>query len=216
MWKDLVNQDLYNYVTNDIFKMYELNGKSHNKDHVNDVLNRALEISEKYNDLNKDMLFTAVAFHDVGDHIDRKNHEIISAQIMMEDKYLNNFFNSEQKEIIKQAIEDHRSSKGKIPKSIYGKILASADKNIDVNGYFYKACEYQLEHYKENTEDQQLDKVYEHAVEKFGKNGYAVDKYYVQDDKYTKYLQQLQDLIEDKERFYEIARKTYNEILSKK
>ena len=40
---------------------------------------------------------------------------------------------------------------------------------------------------------------------KFGKNGYAVNKYYVKDDKYEKYLKELQDLIENKEEFYKKA-----------
>ena len=78
--------------------------------------------------------------HDIGDHIDRDNHEIVSAKIMMEDEKLDEFFNADEKEIIKQVIEDHRASKGKIPRSIYGKILASADKNVEVSGYFTRAC----------------------------------------------------------------------------
>lgn len=77
----------------------------------------------------------------------------------------------------------------------------------------YRACEYAIEHYKDYTEQQQLDKVYNHAIEKFGKNGYAVSKYYVEDNKYEKYLKELQDLIEDKEKFYEKARKVYKKVI---
>lgn len=212
MWKELVSKDLYNYVINEVLKMYKLNGKAHNEEHIKIVLSRALEMLEKYKEINPNILFTAVAFHDIGDHIDRDNHEIVSAKIMMEDEKLDEFFNADEKEIIKQVIEDHRASKGKIPRSIYGKILASADKNVEVSGYFTRACAYGLEHYPDFTEEQQIDRVYEHAIEKFGKNGYAVNKYYVQDDKYAKYLQELQDLIEDKDKFYEIAKKTYQEL----
>ena len=32
------------------------------------------------------MLFTAAAYHDIGHHIDAKRHELISAQILLEDK----------------------------------------------------------------------------------------------------------------------------------
>lgn len=212
MWKELVSKDLYNYVINEVLKMYKLNGKAHNEEHIKIVLSRALEMLEKYKEINPNILFTAVAFHDIGDYIDRDNHEIVSAKIMMEDEKLDEFFNADEKEIIKQVIEDHRASKGKIPRSIYGKILASADKNVEVSGYFTRACAYGLEHYPDFTEEQQIDRVYEHAIEKFGKNGYAVNKYYVQDDKYAKYLQELQDLIEDKDKFYEIAKKTYQEL----
>ena len=187
MWKKFVNEELYQHITTTVFEMYKLNGKSHNEEHVKNVLKRALEISEGYNDIDKNILFTAVSYHDIGDHIDRETHEIISANMMMEDNTLNKIFNKEEKIIIKEAIEDHRASKGKVPRSIYGKILASADKNVDLNIYFIRTCEYGIEHYKNYTEQQQLDRIYEHAIQKFGKNGYAVDKYYVQDNQYENF-----------------------------
>ena len=33
------------------------------------------------------MLYTIAAYHDIGHHIDAKNHEIVSAKIMYEDDH---------------------------------------------------------------------------------------------------------------------------------
>ena len=208
MYKELVTKELLEYIKNNIFQVYDLNGKSHDINHIKYVLKRAYEISMPYKDeLNYDMLYTAVAYHDIGDHIDRANHEKVSADWMANDEKLKEFFSPEQIEIIKQAIEDHRSSKEGEPRNIYGKILTSADKNIDVDTFFIRTYEYGVEHYKELDTQGQLERAYEHAVKKYGKQGYAVHKYYVRDEKYFEYLKELQSLIDNKEEFYKRAKK---------
>lgn len=210
--EELVNKELMKYVNTHILKMYELNGEAHGREHVETVLKRADEISKKYQGINYNILYTAVIYHDIGDHIDRENHEKVSAEMMMEDEELNKYFTLEEKQIIKEAIEDHRSSKGKIPRNLYGKILASADKNTDINMYFKRCILYETEHHPEHTKQQILERAYEHAIEKFGKNGYAVKMYFVDDEKYEEYLKKLQDLIDDKEQFFEIANKMYEKL----
>ena len=211
MYDEIVTKELLEYIENNVFPVYKLNGKSHDLKHIKYVLSRAYEISKPYkSELNYDMLYTAVSFHDIGDHVDREHHEIVSANWMYNDKNLKKFFSQEQLHIIKEAIEDHRASKEKEPRNIYGKILASADKNIDIDTYFERAYEYGLEHYKNLNTEQQLQRIYEHTIKKFGKNGYAVKKYYVEDDKYFKYLNELQKLINNKEEFFEKCKKVLN------
>lgn len=207
MYEELVTKELLEYIKNNVFQVYSLNGKSHDINHIKYVLNRAYEISIPYKDeLNYDMLYTAIAYHDIGDHIDRANHEKVSADWMANDGKLKEFFLPEQIEVIKQAIEDHRSSKEGEPRNIYGKILTSADKNTDVNTFIRRTYEFGLEHYKGIDTQGQLDRAYEHAVKKYGKQGYAVHKYYVEDKKYSEYLKELQSLIDDKEKFFKRAK----------
>lgn len=210
--EELVKEELVKYVEENIMKFYDLNGEAHGREHVKYVLNRANEISKNYCGINYDILYIVVIYHDIGDHIDRKNHEKVSAKMMMEDTYLDSFFTKDEKNLIKEAIEDHRSSKGMIPRSLYGKILASADKNIDVDMYFKRALLYNFEHYPNSTKQQLLDMCYEHAINKFGKNGYAVDMYFVNDGKYGEYIEKLQYLIDNKELFYEKANKIYDSL----
>lgn len=209
----LVNKELVNYIENNIKKIYKLNGESHGIEHVETVLNRAYEISKEFENLNYNILYTAVIYHDIGDHIDRENHEIVSAQIMEKDVNLDKFFTSEEKQIIKEAIEDHRSSKGKIPRNIYGKILASADKNVDINLYFKRSMMYTMERFPDYTKQEVIEKSYEHAIKKFGRTGYAVGMYFVKDRKYEEYLEKLWDLIDNKDKFFETAGKVYDQIV---
>lgn len=211
MKKDLVNKKLIDYVENEIFKVYELNGEAHGINHVKTVLERAFEIAKLYNDIDYNILYTAVSYHDIGDHIDRATHEIISAKWMMNDEVLNEFFDTDEKIIIKEAIEDHRSSGKNEPRSIYGKILASADKNTDVYEFLERTLKFGKEHYKELNMQMQIERAYEHAVNKFGKQGYAIHKYYVKDEKYENYLKELQKLIDNKAEFYKLAEKIYKE-----
>lgn len=211
MNENLVNKELKKYIEENIFKVYDLNGEAHGINHIKNVLERAFELADGNKQIDLNMLYTAVSYHDIGDHIDRENHEKVSAKWMMEDEELDKFFSYEQKEIIKEAIEDHRASNKNIPRNIYGKILSSADRNIDT--YFYRSCKYGLEHYKDFTIEQQIERVYEHAIEKFGKNGYAVNKFYIKDEKYNNYLKELQELIENKEEFYKKTKKVFEEIM---
>ena len=76
------------------------------------------------------MVYTIASYHDIGHHIDSKTHEIISADIMSKDNNLANFFTPEELITIKEAIEDHRASAKDDPRSIYGRIVSSADRRL--------------------------------------------------------------------------------------
>lgn len=78
------------------------------------------------------MVYVIAAYHDIGHHIDSKNHEVISADIMSKDENLKKFFTDEELIIIKEAIEDHRASSKEDSRTIYGKIVSSADRNNTV------------------------------------------------------------------------------------
>lgn len=206
-----IEEKLKIYIENEVFPQYKLNGKSHGLEHIKGVINRAMEIAKKYH-VNYNILYTAAAYHDIGDHIDREHHEIVSAQMMYADKKLDEFFDENEKRIIKEAIEDHRASSGREPRSIYGKILTSADKNIDIDDFFERSIAYGLEHYKELNKRQQIERAYEHAVEKFGINGYATITQYVENKAYDNYLKELRDLIQNREEFDKKASEIYDKL----
>ena len=206
-----INKELQEYIENSIFPEYQKNGKAHGIEHIKSVINRAMEIAKNYN-VNYDILYTAASYHDIGDHIDREHHEIISAKIMWDDKKLDTFFSKEDKKTIKEAIEDHRASFDRVPRSIYGKILTSADKNTDKNEYFERSLEYGKEHFSNLTKQEHLDRVYQHAVEKFGINGYATKSQYVKNRAYDAFLKELQELIENKKEFYRIAGEIFEKL----
>lgn len=105
----MINKDLKAYIENSIFKEYSKNEEAHGLNHIKFVIKRSLDLS-KDKDLDINMIYTIAAYHDIGHHIDAKNHEVVSAKLMMEDKKLKEFFNEEELKIIKEAIEDHRAS----------------------------------------------------------------------------------------------------------
>ena len=81
----MVNSKLKQYIEENIYKEYDKNEEGHGIKHINNVVKRALNIAKKY-DLNEDIVYTIASYHDIGHHIDTKNHEKISAKIFLEDE----------------------------------------------------------------------------------------------------------------------------------
>ena len=208
---EMVNLKLKQYIQNNILPEYTLNDRGHNIEHINYVLKRAFEIVGEY-EINYNILYTCVCFHDIACHIDRSNHEILSAKRASDDRFLNNFFNIKEIQIIKEAIEDHRASLESIPRNIYGKILSSADRKVEVKQYLIASISYTKKKNMTISKDTAIEKSYQFAIEKFGKNGYAIDKNYVDDFKYKKFLVDIQYLIENKKLFIKLASIIYDEL----
>ena len=76
------------------------------------------------------MVYAIAAYHDTGLCEGRDTHHLVSGRIIREDKKLREWFNEGQIETMAQAAEDHRASSGHEPRSIYGKIVAEADRLI--------------------------------------------------------------------------------------
>lgn len=81
-------------------------------------------------DINYDMVYVIAAYHDLGHHIDADNHEKVSAELLLEDNQLKEFFTIEQTQTMADAVYDHRASLEGEPRSIYGKIVSSADRKL--------------------------------------------------------------------------------------
>lgn len=206
-----IDNKLKEYIENNIMPIYDLNDKGHNKNHIEFVLKRALEISKNY-DIDYNILYTCVSLHDIACHINREKHEILSAEIAYNDKFLKEYFSNKNLITIKEAIEDHRASSNSIPRNIYGKILSSADRKVSIRNYFVSSLFFgQTDINKVNIEEA-INQSYNHAIKKFGKNGYATNKFYVEDDKYKKFLNDLQKLIDKKQEFYRLAKIVFKEV----
>lgn len=191
-----VNRDLKEYIEESIFPIYEKNDLGHGTKHVNYVINRSLKVASQFHDLNIDMIYTIAAFHDIAHHIDKDHHEVLSATLFYENNTMKQFFNEEQRRMIKEAIEDHRASLEWEPRSDYGKIISLADKNIDIVSALQRTHSYTLKHYPTLSLEQAIDRAYEHIASKFGKNGYA--KVYIEDEDYHQFKNDIENLLQDK------------------
>ena len=195
-----VNEELKRYIEQNIFPRYKLNDKGHQIEHINYVINRCYKLSKNM-DIDNNMLYVIAAYHDIGYYVDYKNHEKVSAQIMYNDTNLNNFFNDKNLIIMKEAIEDHRASLNREPRSIYGKILSSADRNIDVDDSLKLIYLYSITHFNKLSEEETIEECYKHTLEKFGNGGYA--NFFVEDMEYNNYLKELRNLLNNKKEFVE-------------
>lgn len=209
----MLNPKLKEYIEKNIFPLYQRNEEGHDITHIQYVIERSFELVEQ-NELavDLDMVYAIAAYHDIGHYIDSKIHEIISAKIMQEDKNLLSFFNEEQLETIKQAIEDHRASSDHEPRSIYGKIVSYADRNDTVEKCLRRSYYIGKRRNPNYTDEQLFENAFQVLTKKFGENGYA--KFYFKDKKYEDFLTQIRSLLQDKETFCN-TQKAYIENLRK-
>lgn len=200
-----MNSELVNYIEDEIFPLYNRNEEGHGINHIKTVIKRSLELAQNY-DVNIDMVYTIAAYHDLGHYIDRKIHEIISAEMFMQDENIKTWFTDEQRNTIKEAIEDHRASSNHKPRSIYGMIVSTADRTIiDIDNTIKRSYSYGMKNYQGISKEQQIERVYEHLTEKYGENGYA--KIYLEDKEFEEALQKLRQALSNKEEFIERVKK---------
>ncbi len=194
-----MNNKLKEYIEINVLPQYSKNDSGHGIEHINYVIDRCFRFAEQFNNIDLNMLYAAAAFHDIAHHIDKKNHEKLSAQIFYENNDMKQFFTEKQRIIIKEGIEDHRASSEGIPRNDYGKILSSADRSTDVNEFLRRTHAYTLKHNPESTIEQMLERAYEHAQEKYGNKGYA--KHYVVDEDYNQFRNEINNLLSNIESF---------------
>ena len=196
--KQAINVKLQSYIENEIIPQYAFFDKGHNSNHVEKVIKDSLEIALDYK-VEMDMVYAIAAYHDIGMPLGRENHHITSGEILRNDKRLSHWFNEEQLVIMQQAIEDHRASGKNEPRTIYGKIVAEADRDISMETIIYRSIAFSIDKFPLDDYSQQLERVYFHIENKYGENGYL--KLWIETPKNTKGLQQLRQLIEDKQAF---------------
>lgn len=196
-----MNVKLQEYLENEIMPRNDLNDEGHNREHVNYVRRRSKKFASNIDGINMDMVDTIAVYHDVGHSIDAKNHEKVSASILASDKNLREFFSEEEIRVMVEAVEDHRASKNSEPRSIYGRIVSSADRNTSVDQVLKRTYSYRLKHMPDASIDEIIEESRKHAIDKFGVEGYAVDKMYFSDDEYEVFLKKIQELAGDLEGF---------------
>ena len=194
-----INPELQNYIETEIFPLYTRNEASHGINHIHTVINRSLNIAKEY-EVNKNIVYTVAAYHDLGHYINPKIHEKLSAEIFMKDNKIKKWFTEEEIQTIKEAIVDHRASSNHEPRSIYGKIVSTADrtiKSIDVS--IKRAYIYYINNFPSIPKKERIQKVYEHLNDKYGPNGYA--KTYLYDEEFENAKKKFIEALSDKDTF---------------
>ena len=167
----MIQPQLKTYIEQEILPRYEHFDAAHRRNHAEEVIERSLDLAKHY-DVNKDMVYAIAAYHDTGVCEGRDVHHLISGRIIREDKKLREWFDEEQIETMAQAAEDHRASSGHEPRSIYGKIVAEADRLIIPEKVIRRTIQFGLDHYPELDKEGQYRRFREHLLEKYSDTGY--------------------------------------------
>lgn len=184
--------DLVEFVETQILPQYAAFDKAHNMEHVTTVIRRSLDLAGRIGaDLN--MAYVIAAYHDLGLSGPRAVHHITSGKILMQDARLKRWFSQEQLRIMKEAVEDHRASASRAPRSIYGKIVAEADRNIEPETVIRRTIQYGLSNYPQLNTEGHWQRFMEHMNEKYSTNGYI--KLWIQGSENEVKLNELRRLI---------------------
>ncbi len=165
------NPTLTTYLVEKIIPTYQHFDKAHQEDHVLKVIDGSLELATQYN-ANLDMALVIAAFHDTGLAHGREFHHLYSGDILKSDTTIAPWFSSEQLEIMIEAIEDHRASNTHEPRTIYGKIVAEADRIIDTDITLRRTVLYGLKHLDSLDIEIHYQRFRTHLIEKYGRKGY--------------------------------------------
>jgi uncharacterized protein len=202
----MIRKDLKDYIFGEIVPRYASFDKAHRVDHVMTVIDRALAMGKAYA-IDEEMLLTAAACHDLGLAIDRKTHHLESGKIIRADERLRQWFSTEQIETIAQAAEDHRASAESAPRSIYGRLIAEADRMIEPETIIRRTVQFGLSHYPELDKEGHWQRTLEHLNEKYADGGYL--KLLIPGSPNEAPLAELRAIIKDRETLRRIFEKVY-------
>jgi uncharacterized protein len=163
--------DLVEFIETKILPQYAAFDAAHNMEHVTRVIRHSLELVKTTGaDIN--MVYAIAAYHDLGMSGPRAVHHLTGGKILAADARLKRWFSAEQIKIMKEAVEDHRASASHSPRSLYGKIIAEADRDIVPEVVFQRAIEFGLANYPDLDDEQQWQRFAKHMDEKYSVNGY--------------------------------------------
>ena len=202
------SETLREFLESEIVPMYDGFDKAHRRDHAEAVMRQALELAAYY-PVDRDVVLAAAACHDIGNCEDRRTHHLVSGRMIREDRRLLRWFTPDEVEIIAEAAEDHRASSDHEPRSIYGRIIAEADRLIDPVTIITRTVQYGLSHYPELDREGHWQRTLEHMKEKYDYGGYL--KLWIPESPNAARLEELRRIIADRTRLREIFEKAYNE-----
>lgn len=201
------------YIEEGIIPRYASFDAAHREDHARTVMEQAVIILDGLEPwlrqqespdpvwlepVDRDVLLMAAACHDLGLVSGRDNHHLDSGKIIRSDMRLLEWFSEEQIELIAQAAEDHRASGKSRPRSIYGMIVAEADRVIDTETIIRRTLQYGQKNYPLLDREGHVLRAMDHLREKYGRNGYL--KLWIPWSDNAVRLSRLHDLIDDEDK----------------
>lgn len=204
----MIRESLRRYIYGEVIPRYAAFDKAHREDHAQAVVERALSMGRQY-DISEEMLLAAAACHDLGLAVDRQTHHLESGRIIRADKRLTEWFTTEEIETVAQAAEDHRASAKTPPRSIYGRLVAEADRMIVPETIIRRTVQFSLSHYPELDLEGHWRRTLEHLHEKYAEGGYL--RLLIPGSPNEAPLRRLRDIIRDEARLRSIFDTVFTE-----
>ena len=192
MIQNVPSLDLVEFVETKILPQYAAFDAAHNMEHVTRVIRHSMELV-KVTGADINMAYVIAAYHDLGMSGPRAVHHITGGKILATDARLKKWFSAEQLKVMREAVEDHRASASHSPRSIYGKIVAEADRDIDMDIVIRRTIQYGLVNYPQLDYEGQWKRFKEHMDNKYSKDGYI--RLWITNSPNAKRLNELRNLI---------------------
>lgn len=200
-------KEIERYIEEQIIPRYTAFDRAHSIDHVRTVIAESLALAEHY-DVDQRIVYVTAAYHDLGLCEGRERHHIVSGEIVRADKQLRKWFSGDEIELIACAVEDHRASSDHEPRSIYGRIVAEADRIIDPEITLRRTVQYGLANYPQLDIEGQYARFCAHLQEKYAEGGYL--RLWIPESKNEARLAELRQLIKNSE----LLRQTFDRLLA--
>jgi uncharacterized protein len=185
--------DLVEFIETQILPQYQQFDRAHNMEHVTRVIRSSLQLAQQTG-ADVDMVYAIAAYHDLGLTGPRAIHHLTSGKILMADARLKRWFSPEQLRLMKEAVEDHRASASRAPRSIFGKIVAEADRDLEPNNVIRRTIQFGLANYAQFDREGHWQRLLQHLEEKYSTRGYI--HLWISGSQNERWLNELRELIE--------------------
>ncbi len=206
----MINKEIKKYIETMIIPKYADFDKGHNLEHVKTVIEESLNLAKSCG-VNLDYAYVIAAYHDLGLSDGREFHHIASGKILEADMTLRQWFSPDEIKLMKEAVEDHRASSKNPPRSIYGKIVAEADRDINPLKIIKRTIQYSIAHSPSPDKEHHWNNLLNHMAEKYAEGGYM--KLWFENSKNSERLKELRKIIANQNNLRNIFLKLYDEEL---
>ena len=199
---------LEQYIEQSILPQYEAFDGGHKRDHAEAVICESIELARAHG-ADVQMAYVIAAYHDLGLRFDREKHHIHSGEILMADETLRQWFTEEQLRVMRDAVEDHRASSKNPPRTIYGAIVAEADRQRDPITVIHRTMAYSAKLYPDGDFEQLYERSKEHLLEKYAEGGYM--HLWLNSERNVRSLEALRAIIRDEAQLKQLCKQWYHD-----
>lgn len=185
---------LEQYIEQTILPQYDAFDGGHQRDHAQMVIDESVKLARAHG-ADEQMAYVIAAYHDLGLRFDRETHHIHSGEILMADERLREWFTEEQLAVMRDAVEDHRASSKNPPRTIYGAIVAEADRQINPELVIHRTMAYSAKLFPDGDFETLYARSKEHLLEKYAEGGYM--KLWLNSERNVRSLEELRAIIRD-------------------